>query len=145
MAFSLGVAGTMVVLAALALLLSQTLAATAAGLCAVAFFIPGVFFLNQTRRLFLRDLALTHAAQLAESKGVTDADAMAKELAVPREDAEKILRKAIVEGHVQGEIDAAGRFVSAATPRCPRCHMPLAKDETMRTCPRCGAALAQGG
>lgn len=134
----------MVLLAVLALSLSQGFAAGAAGLCAVLFFVPGLFFLNHTRQLYLRDAALAHAAQLAESKGVTDVDAMAKELDVPSKDAELILRKAINEGHLWGELDAAGRFVATGAPRCPSCRTPLARDKTASVCPHCGAALAGG-
>ncbi len=134
----------MVLLALIALSLSQGFAAVAAGLCAALFFIPGLFFLNHTRRLYQRDVALAYTAQLAESKGVADAEAMAKELHVSRKDVEPILRKAISEGHLRGEIDPAGRFVSASAPRCPLCQAPLARDKIASACPECGAPLGRG-
>ena len=143
-AVSLGVAVVMAVLGMLALVLSQALAAAAAGLCAVMFFVPGLFFLNYARRLAARDLALAHVAKLAEDRGVTDAEAMGKELEMPTKDAERILRKAIEEGHLAGELDAAGRFVSARAPRCPSCSAPHARNAAGSACPRCGATLPGG-
>lgn len=134
----------MVILAVIALSLSQGFAAGAAGLCAVLFFVPGLFFLNHTRRLYLRDVALAHAAQLADSKGVTDVETTAKELDLPRKDAELILRKAIDEGLLRGDLDTAGRFVATSAPRCPSCKAPLARDKATGVCPRCGASLAGG-
>ena len=143
-AVSLGVTGVMALLAVLAFVLSQALAAAAAGLCAVVFFVPGLFFLNYARRLAARDLALAHVAKLAEDRGVTDAEAMGKELEMPTKDAERILRKAIEEGHLAGELDAAGRFVSARAPRCPSCNAPRSRDAAGSVCPRCGATLSGG-
>ncbi len=142
--FSLSVAGTMAILALIALGLSQPPASAAAALCAAAFFIPGLFFLNYSRRLQLRDMALAHAAQLADSHGVTDATAVAKELDVRAKDAEAILRRAIDEGFLRGTIDAKGRFVSVNAARCPACQEPLAKDAGVRACPRCGATVPGG-
>lgn len=143
-AFSLGVAGVMALLALVAASLSQGFAAGAAGLCALLFFVPGLFFLNHTRRLYARDLALAHAAKLADEKGVTDAEAMAKELDVSRKDAERILRKAIAEGYLRGELDAAGHFASASAPRCPSCRSPQGRDAAGTVCPSCGATLTEG-
>lgn len=143
-AFSLLTAGVMAVLALVALSLAEAPAAGAAGVCAAAFFVPGLFFLNYTRRLRLRDAALAHAAQIAELKGVTEAATMAKELHVPTKDAELILRKAIAEGILQGEVDNEGRFVSANVSRCPSCGAPLSRDANPSRCPRCGTALSGG-
>ncbi len=139
--FSLTVAATMVLLAFVGLALSQVPAAGAAGLCAAVFFVPGLFFLNRTRRRYLRDTALAHAARLAERKGVTEAAELAQALDVPTKDAEMILRKAIAEGALKGELNAQGRFVSPEARRCPRCQEPIAKDARPAVCPRCGAPL----
>lgn len=143
--FAVTVAGALGALALLALALAQPLAAGAAALCGFLFFLPGLFFLNRYRHLALRDLALAHAGEVAEAKGVADAEAMGRELRIPRADAEKILRKAVVEGHARGEVDGNGRFVAADAPRCPSCGGPLARDPSPATCPACGADLARPG
>ncbi len=41
---------------------------------------------------------------------------LAEELAVSREDAEKILRTAVREGRVRGRFDEAGRFTAESKP-----------------------------
>ncbi len=138
---SLTVAGTMVLLALVGLYLAQVPAAGAAGLCAALFFAPGLFFLNRTRRRYLRDTALAHVARLAKEKGVTNAGELSHALDIPRKDAELILRRAIAEGLLQGEIDAQGRFISADAPRCPRCHEPVPREARPAACPRCGNPL----
>lgn len=142
---SLAVAATMGALALVALGMSQPLAAGAAALCGLLFFVPGLFFLNETRRAYLRDAALAHAGRVAEARGVTDAEALGMELHVPRDQAEKILRKAIQEGHARGSLDDRGRFVAADAPRCPSCEAPLPREPQRPACPACGAALAPVG
>lgn len=133
----------MAVLAVLALALAQPFAAGAAALCGVVFVVPGILFLNQARRADLRDAALVHAAGLAQARGVLDAEALGKEVNVSRDDAEKILRKAIQEGHARGTLDDRGRFVATDAPRCSACQAPLPRGPGLLVCPACGAPLPQ--
>lgn len=142
---TLGAAGTFLLLSLVALGLAQPLAAGAAALCGLLFFIPGLFFLNQHRRLRLRDAALLHAAHVAEARGVIELQDLAEELRVPANDAEKILQTAIREGRARGELDAKGRFVAADAPRCPSCRVALPKERPPSVCPACGKPLAQPG
>lgn len=142
--FALAVSVVMVVLAAVALGLSSAFEASAAAACAVLFFIPGLAFLNQARRLRARDLALAHVGQLAQERGVTDAETMGKDLGIPAKDAEKILTKAIAEGYLQGAVDADKRFVAADAPHCPSCHAAVPRNPRPDRCPACGAALTGG-
>lgn len=140
---SLGVSGGALLLAIVALALAHVFEAGAAAVCSAVFFIPGLLFLNHWRQLYVRDLALAHAGAVAEAEGVTDGKAMSETLKIPREDAEKILRRAIQEGHVTGEIDATGRFISSSAPRCPVCGKPMPRSAS-GACPSCGAPLARG-
>jgi len=142
-AFSFAAAIGALVLLGVALVLSESFAALAAGLCAAAFLIPGLFIFQRARTLYLRDAALAHAGALAEAAGVMTPEALGEALHVPARDAERILRVAIREGHARGTVDAAGRFVAAAARHCPRCHEPLSR-ETIGSCPRCGAPLHEG-
>ena len=140
----LGAAAAALVLSAAALVLAHAFEATAAALCAATFFIPGVLFLRYWRRLYARELALAHAAALVEAEGVTDSRALGEQLHVPAADAAKILRTAIREGHVVGEIDAREVFVAASAPRCPACGKAMPRRAAARTCPSCGASFAGG-
>lgn len=144
MLFCLWAAGAAAVLVAVALVLDHLAEGAAAALCAAAFFVPGVLFLRYWRQLAARDLALAHAAKLADEAGVTDGSKLGEQLQVPEADAKKILTIAIREGHLRGEIDAKGRFISATTPRCPRCGAPAPRSASHGTCPSCGAAMAGG-
>ncbi|HEY7587203.1 MAG TPA: hypothetical protein VIB49_00425 [Thermoplasmata archaeon] len=139
--FALVTSGTMALLAIIALGLSQALAAGAATLCAIVFFVPGLYFLNHARRLLLKDVALAHAGRFAESRGVIDAEALGKELGVPAADAAKILLKAIREGYAKGEMSEAGSFVAASAPRCASCGAPVSREPQPEKCPSCGAAF----
>ncbi|HYM39793.1 MAG TPA: hypothetical protein VEY12_06590 [Thermoplasmata archaeon] len=143
-AFCLWAAGAAAVLMAVALALSRVFEASAAALCAAVFFVPGLLFLRQWRRLHVRELALAHAAKLADDAGVTDGRSLAKELDVPEADATKILRTAVREGHLHGEVDASGRFVSATAPRCPACGSAVPRTALGKACPSCGAAVPGG-
>lgn len=144
MLFSLWAAGAAAVLTIVAIGLSRWFEATAAGLCAFAFFLPGLIFLRYWRRLYVRDVALAHAAKVAEEEGVIDAKTLAKKLDVPEADATKILRLAIREGHAKGELDAAGGFVSTGAPRCATCGKPLPKAARGGACPACGTPAPRG-
>ncbi len=143
--FCLGVGILAGVLAAVALGLSHGFEAGAAALCALLFVIPGLLFLRYWQRLASRDLALAHVATVAEEAGVADAKSLAKELDIPAADAAKILRIAIREGRLRGELDAAGRFVAASARRCAACGTPVPRTEESRPCPSCGKPLAGGG
>lgn len=140
LAIAVGAAG----LAIVAFVLAHIFEAGAAALCAAVFVVPGILFLNQWRRLYARDLALAHAASLAEAAGAIDGKSLAEKLQVPPEDATKILRTAVREGVLQGTVDEEGHFVSATAPRCPKCGAVLAPADAKRTCPACGTALAGG-
>ncbi len=142
---SLCLSACALLLAAVALTFARPFEASAAALCSAVFFVPGLLFLNHWRRLRSRDLALAHAGSIADKEGVIDSVALGERLKIPKEDAGKILRTAIREGHAQGEIDAAGRYVSSTAPRCPRCGTPVPRSLARVACPACGARLAGGG
>ncbi len=141
---SLWAAGAAAVLAVVAVVLSRPFEAAAATLCAAVFFVPGLLFLRYWRRLYVRDLALVHAAKVADELGVIDAKTLAQKLDVPEADATKILQLALREGHAHGEIDARGGFVSATAPRCAACGKAYPRVGTASSCPGCGAALPGG-
>lgn len=143
--FCLGAAATALALAGVGLGLAHAFEAGAAALCSAVFFIPGLLFLRHWRRLAARDLALVHVAGLAEQAGVTDAKALAEKLDIPEADAAKIVRIAIREGLLQGEVDDAGRFVAASTPRCPACGAAVARSFGAAPCPSCGRPIPGGG
>lgn len=141
----LGAAITAVALAGVALGLAHTFEAGAAAVCALVFFIPGLLFLRQWQRLGSRELALAHVAGLAEAEGVVDAKTLAEKLSVPEADAAKIVRIAIREGRLQGEMDASDRFVASSAPRCAACGQPVPRSLGHGTCPACGHSAAGGG
>ncbi len=137
-------AGAAAVLMAVALVLNHVAEGAAAALCAAVFFVPGFLFLRYWRRLYARDLALAHAAKLADEAGVTDGRQLGEQLQVSEDDAKKILTIAIREGHLQGALDSNGRFVSATTPRCPSCGAAAPRGAGRGKCPSCGAAMVGG-
>ena len=139
----LAIALLMTALAAAAGLLGQTLSAAAAGLCAVVLVVPGVLFLNQAYRLHLRQTAQSHVGMLVEDRGVVDMGALGKDLNVSAEDADRILRRAVREGHVQGDFDKTSRFVAASARRCPICHAPQPSGTSGTACVECGANLSR--
>lgn len=112
-ATTLSLAGAAAILAVAGGLLGQILAAWASLLCSVALGVPGLYFLAYARHLRGRDIALAHAGRFARDRGTVDFNDLAAELHVSRDDAEKILRIAIREGHASGTIDDRGRFVSS--------------------------------
>jgi hypothetical protein len=132
---------SMAALAAIAVVLGQALSAGAAALCAGALAVPGLIFLNQSYRLFIRNIALGHVSSMVEREGGTDVGALANELGVPEADAKRILQKAIKEGYVNGEIDGQGRFVSADSVRCPNCGKRRPKTLKAEFCDGCGARI----
>lgn len=139
--FSLWAAGAAAVLALVALVLSRSFEASAAALCAVVFVLPGLLFLRYWRTLSARDLALVHAAKIAEELGVADAATLGKRLDITEADADKIIRIAIGEGHATGTIEEDGRYVSVSAPRCPKCGRALPRAAVPGRCDRCGAAV----
>lgn len=143
--FCLGAAMAAVALAAVALGLAHAFEAGAAAVCALVFFVPGLLFLRHWQLLGSRDLALAHAAGLAEAEGVVDAKTLAEKLGVPEADAAKIVRIAIHEGRLHGETDASDRFVAASAPRCAACGQPVPRSVGRGTCPACGRPAAGGG
>lgn len=120
---------------------SQWAASGSAALCAAAFFVPGAVFLTYGHRLHLRGIALRHVATFAGERGVVDMTSLAEEIHVPREVAERILRKAIAEDLVAGSFDARGRFVSSGAHQCPACGSPVPRGPETVACPECGRAL----
>ncbi len=114
-AATLAIAGGSAILAVAGAALQQTLSVTAASLCAAVFLIPGLFFFAYQRRFRARDLALDHVAAFARARGTVDLRDLADELHVSREDAEKVLRTAVREGHLRGTFDDRGRFVAATS------------------------------
>ncbi len=143
--FCLWAAGAAAALMVAAFALSRLFEASAAALCAAVFFVPGLLFLRYWRRLYVRDLALAHAAKVAEEAGVTDGKALGAQLDVSEEDATRILRTAIREGQFHGERDKKGRFVAATAPRCPTCGAAVPRITKPGVCPSCGAAIPGGG
>lgn len=137
-------AGAAAVLTAVAFGLGRLFESSAAALCAALFFVPGLVFLRYWRRLYVRDLALAHAAQLAEDAGVVDAKTLAKQLDVAEADATKILQLAIREGLAAGKVDDRGGFVSATAPLCPNCGKALPRSARGGPCPACGTAVPGG-
>ncbi len=142
--FALAVASATAALAVVGVVMAEMAPAGAAALCSIALFIPGFAFLHRARGLRKRHAALAHVARFADASGVLRMETLAEELSVPRDDAEKILRRAIAEGHVQGAFDDRGRFLSADVRRCTSCWTDIPKDAGGETCPRCGAALPRG-
>ena len=138
-------AGAATILIIIAFLLSRPFEASAAALCAVVFVVPGLLFLRYWRRLYIRDVALAHAAKVADEEGIVDARTLGRKLKVPEADAMKILTTSIREGHAKGELDERGRYVSSTTPRCPACGQPRPRVPEATRCPACGAALQGGG
>jgi hypothetical protein len=107
------------VLAAAGAALQQTLGVAASSLCAVAFLVPGLYFLGYSRRLRARDLALAHTAAFVRSHEAIRVQDLADELKVPRADAERILRIAVQEGYLDGTFESGDRFVSEHGPVRP--------------------------
>lgn len=143
--FALWAAGAAAVLAVVALVLGSLFEMAAAALCAGVFFIPGLVFLRYWRRLYVRDLALMHAAKVAEEAGVVDAKTLGARLDVPPADATKILQLAIREGYAHGTVDDQGGFVAASATRCTKCGKALPRMARGGACPACGTAVPGGG
>ncbi len=112
---TLAIAGAATVVAAAGAALQQALSVAAASLCAAVFAVPGLYFLGYSRRLRSRDIALVHVAAFATEKRTFDTADLATELNVSKEDAERILRAAMREGHLHGRLDNRGRFVTDST------------------------------
>ena len=113
---TLTIAAGAAILAAAGAALQQALSATAAALCAGIFLVPGLYFFRYQRALRVRDLALEHVATFAMARGTIEVRDLAEELKVSREDADRFLRTAVREGHLQGSFDEQGRFVAERNP-----------------------------
>jgi hypothetical protein len=110
-AATLAIAGGAAVLAAAGAALQQFVGVAAASLCTIVFLVPGLYFVGYSRRLRARDLALAHTAAFVRSRESVRIEDLAEELHVPREDADRILRTAVREGHVRGRFERGDRFV----------------------------------
>ena len=104
------------ILAAAGAALQQTLGVAASSLCAVAFLVPGLYFLGYSRRLRSRDLALAHAAAFVRRRDAIRIQDLADELQVPRDAADRILRVAVREGYIDGTFESEDRFVPGRPP-----------------------------
>ena len=111
---------TSAILAAAGAILQQTLGVGASSLCAVAFLVPGLYFLGYSRRLRSRDLALAHTAAFVRSRDAIRIQDLADELQVPPGDADRILRMAVEEGYLEGTFESEDRFVPGRHPPTPR-------------------------
>ncbi len=111
-AATLAIATLAGVLAAAGVALQQLVSVAAASLCAVLLLIPGLYFLGYSRRLASRELALVHTAAFVRSREAVPIEDLAEELHVSREDADRILRTAVREGHVRGRFETPTRFVA---------------------------------
>lgn len=111
-AATLAIAGAAALLAVAGAALQQLVSVAAASLCMVVFLVPGLYFVGYSRRLRSRDLALAHTAAFVRAREAVRIEDLAEELHVPREDAERILRTAVREGHLRGRFEAGDRFVA---------------------------------
>lgn len=109
---ALAISGIAALLAAAGVALGQGLAGAASGLCALLFVVPGLYFLGFSRSLRSRDVALAHAASFAAARKDIRIQDLAAEMHVTQEDAERILRTAVAEGHVRGQFEGHDRFVA---------------------------------
>lgn len=132
---AIAVAAGAAALAIVGALAGQPTGAGAAALCAAAFLVPGLAFFNYSRRLRMRDAALDHVAVLAKEARVLDMDRLASHLGVSRADAEKILRRAVAEGHLLGRFDREDRFVPDGS-ACRACGAVLDRGDVV--CANCG-------
>ena len=108
----LAMSGVGAVLATAGAILQQALGALAAALCALVFFVPGLYLLAYARRLRARDVALAHAATFVRERSAIQVQDLADELRVPRADAERILRLAVQEGFLRGRFEGTDRFAA---------------------------------
>lgn len=135
---TLGIAVGSASLAGAGAVLGDALAAGASSLCAVLFAVPGLLFLGRVRRIRAREGALAYVGDVGARRGVLRPEELAEEFRIPAQDAERILRKAVLEGYADGDVDDRGTFVVATAPRCPSCGMRLTR-ESHGPCPACGA------
>ncbi|HKW42829.1 MAG TPA: hypothetical protein VJP06_01460 [Thermoplasmata archaeon] len=112
-ATALAVAGIAGILAGAGAFLAQGLSVAAASLCAIVFLVPGLYFLAFARRLRSREIVLAHAAAFAATRPILVVADLAAELDISNAVAEKVLRTAIREGHLQGRFDSQGRFIAS--------------------------------
>lgn len=106
----LGMSAIGAILAAAGAILQQALGAIAASLCALVFFVPGLYVLAYARRLRTREVALAHAATFVKERSAIRVQDLADELRVRRDDAERILRTAVREGFLRGRFEGSDRF-----------------------------------
>jgi len=117
--FALCTAGILAGVSALALATGPGNAAyaPAAGLCAVAFVVPGVAFFTMYRRARIRESGLEQVGALIQSYQVVHVREMAGKLGKSEADAEQLMALAIADGHARGRLDAkTGWFVAEGAP-----------------------------
>ena len=91
--------------------------APAAGICAIAFVVPGFVFFSMWRRLRAREMGLAQVGALLQSYRVVRVDEMAEKLRKSTEDAEQLIALAIAGGYARGRLDAkTGWFVADEAP-----------------------------
>ena len=128
---SAGLAGTGAVL-------GDLLATAAAAMCAALLAIPGLLFLRRVRQIQAQEAALAYVGGVGVRRGVLRPAELAEEFDISSQDAAKILRKAVLEGYADGDLDDRGTFIAGMAPRCPSCGTRVSR-EMRGACPACGA------
>lgn len=91
--------------------------APAGGLCAIAFFVPGLAFFTMYRRARIREIGLEQVGALLQSYQVVKVHEMAAKLRKSDEDTEQLMALAIARGYARGRLDAkTGWFVAEGAP-----------------------------
>ena len=91
--------------------------APAGGLCAIAFFFPGLAFFTMYRRAQIRESGLEQVGALLQSYRVVHVREMAGKLGKSEADTEQLMALAIAGGYARGRLDAkTGWFVADDAP-----------------------------
>ena len=117
--FGLCTAGILAGVTALALATGPANAALApaAGLCSIAFVVPGIAFYGMWQRARIRDRGLEQVGALLQSYQVVHVREMAGKLGKSEADTEQLLALAIADGHARGRLDATtGWFIAEGAP-----------------------------
>ena len=91
--------------------------APAAGLCSIAFLVPGLAFYAMWQRIRVRERGLEQVGALLQSYRVVHVREMAGKLGKSEADAEQLMALAIADGHARGRLDAkTGWFIAEGAP-----------------------------